>query len=177
MASPLSIARHVRRALARRRSDAPLDGELNIVPFLDIITNLLLFLLATAGSVMMVAQVDAQLPRGPRGASTNVVATPSVTIVARGVVIAGPGGFATAECTATTRTYAVAVPRRDGAIDSAALSACAARLHASLGQDDRVILSADPNVPYDELVRAMDALRADGDRPLFSDILLSAGVR
>ncbi|UJR83490.1 ExbD/TolR family protein [Sandaracinus amylolyticus] len=176
MASPLTLARRVRRALARRPSDAPLDGELNIVPFLDIITNLLLFLLATAGSVMVVAQVDAQLPRGRRGSSPSTP-TPSVTLVASGVVIAGPGGFATADCTATTRTYTIAIPRRDGAIDFTALSSCAARLHASLTHDDRVILGADPNVPYDELIRAMDALRADGDRPLFSEILLSAGVR
>lgn len=181
MPSPLHLARHVRRALARRRdADAPLDGELNIVPFLDIITNLLLFLLATAGSVMVVAQVDAQLPitrRGPRGPSAPPPPSVSVTIVGSGVVVAGPGGFAGVGCESASSTYRVAVARRAGEVDWDALSACMARVRDAVPDDDRVVVSADPDVPYAELVHAMDAVRAHGARRLFSDVLLSAGVR
>jgi hypothetical protein len=37
-------------------------------------------------------------------------------------------------------------------------------------------LSADPGVPYGDLVRGMDALRSDGDELLFPDVRISAGV-
>lgn len=40
-----------------------------------------------------------------------------------------------------------------------------------------VTLTADPDAPYEELVNAMDALRHDGRRPLFTDVAISAGVR
>ena len=39
-----------------------------------------------------------------------------------------------------------------------------------------VTLSADPEVPYDHLISAMDAVRGEDDE-LFPDVLLSAGVR
>ncbi|MDQ3036528.1 MAG: biopolymer transporter ExbD [Myxococcota bacterium] len=178
MASPLYAARRVRRALARRaEADARLDGELNIVPFLDIVTNLLLFLLATTASVMVVAQVDAQLRdtsrRGARGAPPTV----SVTLAASGIVVAGPGGYVSVGCDHTSRALATAVPRRDGRYDWAALSACMERVRDAGSTGDQVIVTADPTVPYEDVLHAMDAVRARGDRPLFGEVLLSAGVR
>jgi len=42
--------------------------------------------------------------------------------------------------------------------------------------ETRVTLSADPEVPYEDLIGAMDAVRGD-DNELFPDVLLSAGIR
>jgi biopolymer transport protein ExbD len=50
------------------------QGELNIVPFLDIVVNLILFLLATSAQVLLVAELDAHLPslsRGRRASSSQ----------------------------------------------------------------------------------------------------------
>jgi biopolymer transport protein ExbD len=47
---------------------------------------------------------------------------------------------------------------------------------AQFEDETRVTLSADPEVPYDDLISAMDAVRGDEDE-LFPDVLLSAGVR
>jgi biopolymer transport protein ExbD len=49
-------------------------------------------------------------------------------------------------------------------------------VHAAV-DDDRAILSADPDVEYADVVRAMDAMRARGGDALFPDLLISAGVR
>jgi biopolymer transport protein TolR len=177
MSSPLYAARRVRRALTRRTdAEARPDAELNIVPFLDIVTNLLLFLLATTSSVMLVAQVDAQLPperRGGRGAPPTV----SVTLAGSGIVIAGPGGYATAGCEGTSRSLVTAVPLRGERYDFEALSACVARVRDAVPSGDQIIVTADPGVPYEDVLHTMDAVRARGDRPLFPDVLISAGLR
>lgn len=179
MATALYAARRVRRALTRRaaQGEAPPESELNIVPFLDIVTNLLLFLLATTSSVMMVAQVDAQLPSTRRGARGEPP-TLRVTLAGSGIVVSGPGGYAAPGCDRTARAFATAVPRNArGGYDFAALSTCMERAREALPVGDQVILTADPTVPYDDVLHAMDAVRARGDRALFPDVLISAGVR
>ena len=56
--SPSQRAR-VRRATHVREPDpSEQTGELNIVPLLDIVVNLMLFLLATTAAVMTLAQED-----------------------------------------------------------------------------------------------------------------------
>jgi len=42
--------------------------------------------------------------------------------------------------------------------------------------ETRVTLSADPEIPYEHLIAAMDAVRGEDDE-LFPDVLLSAGIR
>ncbi|MEI8313377.1 MAG: biopolymer transporter ExbD, partial [Verrucomicrobiota bacterium] len=42
-------------------------GELNIVPFLDIVMNIIMFLLATTQAVLAIAEIEAQLPQLGRG--------------------------------------------------------------------------------------------------------------
>ena len=39
-----------------------------------------------------------------------------------------------------------------------------------------VIINANPEITYEVVVAAMDAIRADGPKTLFPDVLLSAGV-
>lgn len=165
--------RRVRRALAARASDdgGAASSELNIVPFLDIVTNLLLFLLATVSTVIVVAQVDARLPPMHPGPGEGA-RTVSVTLTERGIVVAGPGGFVAPGCESTQSASTFAVRARD----YAALSACMASVHGRV-DDDRVIVSADPQVPYEDLLHAMDAVRSHGDRALFREVLISAGVR
>jgi hypothetical protein len=40
-----------------------------------------------------------------------------------------------------------------------------------------VIITADPNVPYEDVVHAMDTARVGPDGPMFGDVLFAAGVR
>ena len=68
-----------------RRLSAPKDlapdeegGELNIVPFLDIITNVLMFVLATV-AVTFTAIIDTQPPR-PAGAGVRPPTTPTLSL-------------------------------------------------------------------------------------------------
>lgn len=165
-------------------STAPTSAELNIIPFLDIVTNLLLFLLATVASVLATVDVEASLPSSrpcPRGACTEPDVDTlglSVTLTSRGIVVASRNGIVAPGCEGVGPGVTIpSVSGADARPDFTALSDCISRVHSRYPTESRVILSADPDVPYEDLIGAMDAVREDGDGPLFSDVLISAGVR
>jgi biopolymer transport protein TolR len=159
------------------------DGELNIVPFLDIVVNLIIFLLATTAQVLAVAQLDAQLPtlgRSSRSSSPieeGSTLNLSVTIAEAGVIVSGSGGKLGPGCEQVQSGRVITVPKRGNAYDWAGLTQCAQRLKRRFPDEERVILTADPAVEYQHLIAAMDALRQNGSDELFPEVLLSAGVR
>ncbi|MFK7991996.1 MAG: ExbD/TolR family protein [Sandaracinaceae bacterium] len=199
------------RAYIRKRTTAhspdPSEemGELNIVPFLDIVVNLIIFLLATVQSVLAIAQLDAQLPtlgrRVGRSASDSDSSTLnlSVTITAEGIIVSGSGGKLAPGCTQTQSGRVITVPSRNGVLEwstevragsgrdatitsqvgptSTALTECVQRVHERFPDESQVILTADPEIEFENVVGAMDALRGPGPEPLFPDVMLSAGVR
>ena len=60
---------HIRRRSKYHEPDpSELAGELNIVPFLDIVVNLIMFLLATSEAVLAIIKIEAQLPKLSAGA-------------------------------------------------------------------------------------------------------------
>src|SRR5262245_30738187 len=75
-------------------------GELNIIPFLDIITNVLMFVLATV-SVTFTATIDTDLPK-PASAAARGPTTPTlgltVLIVPEGFSIKARGGNVAPGC-------------------------------------------------------------------------------
>jgi biopolymer transport protein TolR len=159
-------------------------GELNIVPFLDIVTNLILFLLATSAQVMIVAELDAHLPtlsQGRRASSTSDRTSTlnlSVTITENGIIVSGSGGKLAPGCGGTATGRVITVARNtDRSYQWPDLTRCAARVHQQFPDETQVILSADPAIEYENIIRAMDALRGDGSDVLFPDVMLSAGVQ
>lgn len=168
-------------------------GELNIVPFLDIVVNIIMFLLTLTAYIVATSELDARLPvtsRGGRGgvrpeATLNL----SVTIAENGIIVAGSGGKLAPGCTQMQPGRVITVPNLPNAqadsngdgfpdvYDWRGLTRCLATVKATYPDESQVILSADPSVEYRHLVAAMDAVRADGELPLFPEMLLSAGVR
>src|SRR5437016_5520737 len=67
-----------RRSAPRELSPDEEGGELNIVPFLDIITNVLMFVLATV-AVTFTSMIDVQPPK-QGGASTRPPSTPTLSL-------------------------------------------------------------------------------------------------
>ena len=65
------------RVAVRRREDAieaeELEsGEINLIPYLDIVTNLMLFLLASITANILFGQINTQLPDSAAPAQSNV---------------------------------------------------------------------------------------------------------
>jgi len=164
----------LRRAIRKQDSEHG-SGELNIVPFLDIVTNLMLFLLATTTFVAAVSEVRAELPPHGPGQPHRALDL-SVTLTDRGAIMATSEGRIGPDCSVSTDRSATAARTASG-YDFAALTRCAAAVHDAHPGETAVIVSADPGVPYGDLIGAMDAVRSEGDALLFPDVRISAGVR
>jgi biopolymer transport protein ExbD len=149
------------------------SGELNVVPFLDIITNVMTFVLATI-TVAFTATIDTTPPRnGPRPPSEPTLGL-SVLVVPGGFALKARGGNVAPGC--TDSGAGLAVPKKNGDYDYEALRGCAAKLKASganFKSEKDVTVAANPEVPYQVVVAALDAVRKDeaGDE-LFPEVKL-----
>lgn len=173
---------HIRRSTRVHNPDpSEMAGELNIVPFLDIVVNLIMFLLATSEAVLAIVQIEAQLPQfgasagggGPRAEGLNL----SVTLTDGGIIVTGSGGKLAPGCQEVSSGRVMTVPKKGNEYDWAALTDCATKIKARFSDERDVIIGADPMIQYENVVAAMDALRTNGKQELFPKVLLSAGVR
>jgi biopolymer transport protein TolR len=183
-----------KRTKTHELDPSEMAGELNIVPFLDIVTNIIMFLLATTAAVLTIVQLEAHLPTLSRGRSRGAAETGStlnlsVTVSEEGIIVAGSGGKLAPGCTNMMSGRVITVPllpnpaidaNTDGMPDVynwPELTRCLTVVHTNFPDERQSILTADPNVEYRHLVRAMDAIRSDGTVELFPEIMLSGGVR
>ena len=164
-------------------SAAELDEELNIVPFLDIVINLIMFLLMTVSTVAFFAQVEASLPTygGRSSSSGQQPENPlnlMMTITEQGIIVTGSAGKLAPGCETTAGGAVITVARRGESYDWAALTQCMVNVKEAFPDESKVTVGADPNIAYEHVIHAMDAARstAAGDE-LFGEVLLSAGVR
>ena len=128
------------------------------------------------------SQVEAALPEyrrggiGKRAAETEALNL-NVTVTRAGVIVSGSGGKLARGCTTTAPGKVITVPAgMNGEHDWQGLTTCVRRVKEQFADETRVTLSADPEVPYEHLIAAMDAVRGEND-DLFPDVLLSAGIR
>jgi biopolymer transport protein TolR len=163
------------RRLSQPKELAPDEegGELNIVPFLDIITNVLMFVLATV-TVTFTATIDTLPPRAGSGARAPTTPTLGLTviIVNEGFSLKARGGNVAPGCADTGP--GIAIPKKEADYDYAALKSCAAKLKgASVDFKDEmgVTISANPPIPYQVVISTMDAVRKDEQgADLFPDV-------
>jgi biopolymer transport protein TolR len=173
-----------KRAKAGDLDPSEIVGELNIIPFLDIVVNLIMFLLATSEFVLLISQIQSDLPQISRGRSksSNDVTTPlnlNVTVTEAGVLVSGAGGKLAPGCTTIdpAGSRAITVTRKGKDYDWPGLAECAAKIKSQFESEDTVTVSADPQIQYEYVVAAMDAFRGTGDQELFPKVMVSVGVR
>jgi biopolymer transport protein ExbD len=164
------------RKLSEPKELAPDEegGELNIVPFLDIIMNVLMFVLATV-SVTFTATIDTT-PAKRGGSSARPPSTPtlgfSIFISADGFGLKASGGNVAPGCNGTGS--GLAVPKANGDYDYQALKVCADKLKKAspdFAGETQVGITANPNIPYQIVISTMDAVRkADNGDDLFPDV-------
>ncbi len=159
-------------------------GELNIIPFLDIVINLIMFLLMTTASVLVVFQLQAQQPTsgGRGGVPSGTPLNLSVTIVDEGIIVATSVGKLGPDCVNRVAGRVITIPRTRGeAYNWTRLHECVQSVkgqNPDWADEDEVIIAADPLIQYEHLIGAMDAVRKDSEgEDLFTKIRLSAGVR
>jgi biopolymer transport protein ExbD len=178
MASSLSIAQRAKiRRLSQPRELAPDEegGELNIVPFLDIIVNVLIFVLATV-AVTFTATIDTTPPASQSGGVRKEIESEAlnltVFIVNDGFSLKASGGNVAPGC--ESPGPGITVPKTSGKYDYAALTRCAAKLKnasESFRDETQVYVTANPGTEYQTIISVIDAVRQAPDGELlFTDV-------
>ncbi len=174
--------------MRRRIREEEHTGELNIVPYLDVVVNLVMFMLLSMTALITLGVLNVSAPKiGGEAAATNAADNQpklllTVAIGRQGFYVAGAGGVLGPDAPAPDATRPPTIPLRDGKYDYATLSEQMKKIKDKFPNETAVILSADADVVYDVLIQTMDACReasvrtADGKserKPLFFDVSLS----
>jgi len=171
-----------RAAMARREDEVEEEeiqgGEINLVPYLDIVTNLMLFLLASISSGFILGQIDTTLP-DHSSANTKPAVDPDVkpdeqplqlmvSVTKNRMILWSVSGL---EGTLQEPKISVGLLPPENASDApsfdyqqlnqALLEIASRRWEGKLRPADtyEILLQADGDIPYETVVKVMDFMR------------------
>ncbi len=178
---------------------------MNLVPYLDIVTNVVIFLLATAASALALGNINVSAPRyAEPSVGAAAPDTPdkslnlTVAITSTGFTIGSTNGILPklpcaaplqrGRCPAYLTTKIARGGKRAPAwvdkYDYKTLTAKLRELKRLVPTERQAILTADRWIPYQVVVRTMDTIRGmqtnkctGDDGCLFDQVVLSAGVK
>lgn len=162
-------------------------GELNIVPYLDILMNLIIFLLMSITGLAAFGILNVNAPNygGPSASAGDNPDKPqlvlSVLVSKKGFFIAGAGGILGQEGGDPAQSGTEGAPTvpnlASGDYDFASLTEQLQKIkaHPDFQAQTKVIIGAEADVAYEHLIGTMDAVRETKDRALlFPDVTLAA---
>lgn len=150
-------------------------GEINLVPYMDIVTNIIIFLLASVVNQVALGNVNVSVPTLANAGAAAVDEPPpkpplnlTVTVGATGFTIAASGGVLPL------------IPKlSNGQYDFKQLTKKLVEIKSAPDNRDetKVNFNADANTSYDIVVATLDAMREDETgHALFPDVAFSAGI-
>jgi biopolymer transport protein TolR len=158
-------------------------GELNIVPYLDILMNLIIFMLLSMTGLATFGILNVSAPSYGGGAgSGNPDEKPplllTVAIAKNGYYVAATGGVLPGienQGTAADGAPPTIARKADGTYDYNALNAKMKEIKTSFPDESKVIIAAEADTQYEVLVSTMDSTRETTDRKLlFPDVTLAS---
>lgn len=182
-----TYVRKKRGKLVREEDFAEDTGELNIVPYLDIMVNLIMFLLMAQATLVSLGIIDVTAPSyarlGPAAASpgddakkklrlTVGISREGFYIAAKGGVLPGEEQEGTGELTRDgVERSAPTIPNKpDGTYDYRALTRKLRAIKAAFPDTTSVYVAADDQTSYEVIVRTLDASREDQGGKLFPNV-------
>ncbi|WP_342381409.1 biopolymer transporter ExbD [Myxococcus stipitatus] len=164
-----------RRKLKVREDEE--TGELNIVPYLDILMNLIIFMLLSITGLASFGILNVSAPAyGPAPTGVTQVAPADEPKLTLSVLISRKGHFVSSESAILGEQGEPTVPTKAGDYDYAALNAWMVKIKSEFPKETKVIVGADGDIPYDVLIQTMDAIREEQGaqrRLLFPDVTLA----
>lgn len=176
--SPAQRAR-IKRIASKHRKSHEGVGELNVVPFLDVIMNIMLFVLASL-AITFTATIRSTPPAHAKGSIVKPgPITLTLMVTTQGVAIKSSGGNVAPGC--ESLGPGIAIPAKgldtDGqpVLDAPALTSCVARLkRESFSDESQVRIAASNGIAYRIIVQTIDAVRqTPAGEPMFPDILFT----
>jgi biopolymer transport protein ExbD len=175
--------KQVRAAMKRMREQneeaEEENGEINLVPYMDIVTNIIIFLLASVVQNVSFASINVSSPTlssGGSGAADEPEKPPlnlTVTVGASGFTLAASGGV----LPGVSGTGPTVPKLPNGQYDYKALTAKLVDIKKEYPDESKVILNPDATTPYDIVVQTLDAMRVDtAGKALFPDANFSGGI-
>lgn len=159
-----------------RRHIEAATGEINLVPYMDIVVNLILFLMLTSTGFIQFAVINGSAPM--IGAGDTPIEEPkdpplnlTIGVTDRGFIVAGLGGSLQPPGAQTEPN----VPKVGVDYNYQQLTQKLIEIKASFRHETKVIITASPTIPYEVIVKVMDASRQNGKEELFPDVLISPG--
>ena len=147
-------------------------GEINLVPYMDIVTNIIIFLLASVVQQVPLGNINVSSPTiGVGGAPTEEPEKPplnlTVTLAANGFIVAGSGAVIPP------------IPKLpNGQYDFDGLTNKLLEIKRDVaGNETKATFNADAYIPYELVIKTLDAMREDkAGKALFPDIVFAAGI-
>lgn len=127
--------------------DTDIMRVLNLIPMMDILTVLVIFLLITA-VFTHITIMDLNIPTRAGGSAVNA---PNFSIE----VIVRKAGLEIANGSSVE----AAIPKKEDKYDLDLLTKILARLKAQYPEKDDATVLIEPDIPYDYLIQIMDAMR------------------
>ncbi len=147
------------------------ETDLNLVPYLDIMVNLIMFMLVITANIVELRESPVLAPRYvPGGGSQpDPNAPPNMTVLvsSKGFGVFGSGG---------TEVPATDIPMVGGAYDYQKLSTELRKYRKTYKPSDNLTIVPESSISYRVVVETMDAAREDSRGPLFPGVTLAAAV-
>lgn len=161
------------------------EAELNIIPYLDIMVNLVMFMLMSITGFISFQMINVNMPDlsavstsepPPKPSSDNLTLNVSVSKV--GFYIAATGGVLPGQAAPGNgqidEKAPPTIPLKDGQYDYEALTAKMIAIKQRYPSVSQFFLAADRDIKYDVIIQTMDATRGDAQHPLFPDVAFAA---
>jgi biopolymer transport protein ExbD len=168
------------------------QGELNIVPYLDIMVNLVMFMLMSMTGFVSFQMINVNVPGNAAASAVDTPPPPgeklnlTVLVSSKGFYIAGSGGvlppgiISGDAASVKTDQAQPTIPVKGGVeneFDFETLRAKLTEVKSANPSVSTYFLAPDRAIKYDVIVKTMDAARGDPTKPLFPDVAFAAVVR
>jgi biopolymer transport protein TolR len=179
--------------------------ELNLIPYMDVVTAILIFMLFTSTGLIQIGVINVNAPRykdpleemgsgQEDDQEEKKQLNLTVGITYKGLFIAGVGGVlgqVTEEEESAPKGPTIPLLLTDAACRDAMtknlpppvtcydydrLTREMIKIKDQFPQETKIIIYAQPDVPYEVLVRVMDSTRDHNGRALFYDVVLSPEI-
>lgn len=161
-------------ARGRRGNLAEIGQELNLIPYLDMMTMLVMFMLVTITSFLSFTILNASIPQlaPDSGKAQMQMKKEHLLLMVR---VTKKGFLLDPNVQGGKSISRKAIPRQKKELNYELLNEMAANLKSRFPKETRVLIISEPAIIYDDIIRTMDALRENdpGAEDLFPDVTLS----